>query len=423
MKLRFSFLFPFLLGINLSAQSLPLDSIFGVNGILRLKQGFSTGLRDVELLPDGNLLLAGTTNDYVYLARYLPDGSPDQSFGNQGILPFYPGNVGYHNDLLPLSDGKIVSISQGKDVASPFQTPLFAVARFNADGSPDSTFGQVSRLLPDGNLDPAFGVNGVTSPWFGYELEAVSDLAVLADGRILLVGYISGSADDAFALFRLHADGTPDITFGDNGIKTFSLGFENVLTQVDVLPDGRFIALGHFNEQQSIGFGAPTQSVVFCFLPDGSPDTSFNGTGLGTLLVDYDNFCTKQILQPDGSLLIGGGFYETDTTAPHSFLARLLIQKTSNTADPEWLEHIGVSPNPAAQQTELHFSMSQANSVQVSLLNAGLHRIKTIASQTRMPAGNYKYPVDVSMLPAGIYYLVVEGNEGIKFVPLIKTAP
>ena len=521
MKFRFIFLFPFLLGINLSAQSLSLDSIFGVNGILRLKQGFTTGLRDVELLPDGKLLLAGNTNDYVYLARYLPDGSPDPSFGNQGILPFFPGNVGYHNDLVPLPDGKIVSISQSKDYASPFQTPLFAVARFNANGSPDSTFGQagvtvtkvsnwggfsqfgalqpdgkilvmgqanpgselrfawarynpdgkidssfsengifilpgsgsvvptcmaiqpdgrvltggveallsvptkflVSRLLPDGSLDPAFGLNGVTSPWFGHELEAVSDLAVLTDGRMLLVGHISGPAADAFALFRLNADGMPDLTFGDNGIKTFSLGFENVLTQVDVLPDGRYIALGHFNEQPSIGFGAPTQSVVFCFLPDGSLDTSFNGTGLCTLLVDYDNFGTKQILQPGGRLLIGGTFYETDTTPPHSFLAKLLIQKTSTTASPEWLEHIGVSPNPAAQQTELQFSLSQANSVQISLVSAGLHRIKTIASQTRMPIGNYKYPVDVSMLPAGIYYLVVEGDEGIKFVPLIKTAP
>ena len=517
MKFLVSFLFPLLLGIHLSAQSLPLDSSFGENGILRLQQGFSTGLRDLELLPDGKLLLAGTTNDYVYLARYLPDGSPDPGFGNQGILPFYPGNVGYHNDLLPLPDGKIVSISQSKDYASPFQTPLFAVARFNADGSPDSTFGQagvsvtkvdawggfsqygalqpdgkilamgwansgttwvryhadgkidssfsengitnlpgfgsvvpiclaiqpngsiltagvealgsvptkslVSRLLPDGNPDPAFGVNGVSSPWFGYDLEAVSDLAVLADGRMLLVGYVSGPTVDAFALFRLNANGTPDLTFGDQGIKTFSLGFQNVLTKVDVLPDGRFIALGHFNEQPSIGFVAPTQSVVFCFLPDGSLDTSFNGTGLGTLLVEHSNYSHKQILYPDGRLLIGGGFYETDTTPPHSFLARILIPKTSATVLPEWLEHMGVSPNPASQQTELQFSLSQANSIQVDLMSAGLHRIKTIVSRTRMPAGDYKYKVDLSMLPAGIYYLVVEGDEGIKFVPLIKTGP
>lgn len=510
-------LFSLLLGGSLSAQPAPLDSAFGLNGIVQFPYGFSNNLRDMELLPDGKILLAGGTTDSVYLARFRADGSLDPGFGTQGILPFFSDTVGYHNDLIQLPDGKFISIGQSQDFASPFQTPLFAVARLHADGSLDPTFGQsgitttrfgnfgafsqfgalqsdgkilavgqayesglhyawaryhpdgkidssfsengitilptagtgvpsciailpdgkiltggtevggnpyarflLCRLLPNGNLDPAFGINGVFSQWFGHYYETISGLAVLPDGKILLAGWVGENTDGEFALLRLEANGTPDMTFGNGGLKTFSLGHENILTQIDALQNGEFIASGTFTETSSTGSVAPYQAVVFRFLADGTLDTRFNGTGTGALRIGAAAGLSGQIIQPDGKVLTGGFFYETDTTPPHIFLARVLNENLNATTVPAGLEHISVSPNPTTGLAVLQFTIARATTLRIMLLDAAQGCIKALQPAAWTPAGTHTRSFDISQLPAGTYYVALEGAGGVSVLSLIK---
>src|SRR5581483_7324622 len=98
------------------------------------------------------------------------------------------------------SDGKIVVIGFS-DANRDFD---FALARYNPDGSLDTSFGGDGKVLTDfgGSDDEAFGV------------------AIQADGRIVAAGFSDVNRDFDFAIVRYNPDGGCDNTFGSNGIVT-----------------------------------------------------------------------------------------------------------------------------------------------------------------------------------------------------------
>jgi uncharacterized delta-60 repeat protein len=127
-----------------------LDPSFGDNGIARA--GFATPLtiRGLALQPDGALLLSGTTlgSDFQWMGavvRLLPSGAVDEGFGSDGIARI-PGGPGYPHDVNSLSeigaqaDGRIVAAGTQRayDVHIPHDPYLI---RLMPDGSPDLSFG------------------------------------------------------------------------------------------------------------------------------------------------------------------------------------------------------------------------------------------------------------------------------------------
>jgi uncharacterized delta-60 repeat protein len=203
----------------------------------------------------------------LLLARYLPDGSPDPSFGDGGYAEAHTGDWAFASAVAVQPDGKIVvagASDQGNDDAV---SSVFTLARYN----------------PDGSLDPSFGTAGITTtdiPASGYRSAGADALAVLAGGDIL-VGGSSRWGDptgpgSTFVLARYTPDGLLDPTFGVDGIVQTSFYGDDALGGIAVQPDGKIVATG---TGALAGHGQDVETIALArYEPDGSLDHTF-GTG------------------------------------------------------------------------------------------------------------------------------------------------
>src|SRR5438552_1820941 len=159
-----------------------LDQTFGNNGSVQTTFGDSAAEgNDLVLQSDGRIVVVGFTgagsysalNDFA-LARYNSDGSLDQSFGLGGkVTTHFPGafNTGSRATCCALQpDGKLLVAGSYVNESTPEE---FALARYNTDGSLDSTFGSAGFVSTRIGGGDAFS--------FGIVLQR--------DGRIVLAGY------------------------------------------------------------------------------------------------------------------------------------------------------------------------------------------------------------------------------------------
>ncbi|MBL7809078.1 MAG: T9SS type A sorting domain-containing protein [Saprospiraceae bacterium] len=259
------------------AQQEFLDPGFGVAGKQTLILPAYDKIGDMLVQPDGKILLAGESLQgeeprRLTIARYLPDGSPDPTFGVNGKNG---SSYGDSESIALQSDGKIV-VLQPSDV--------------------------LTRFTSDGQLDPVFPnpVNLDNSFYF-------RDLAIDADENFVLAG--SGlSNNEGFRLQRYFSDGTKDWNFGDNGaVKLdFGPGYERA-TSVAVLPDGKIAVCGYYSPNSG-----PLGLILVRLNQDGSLDDSFNSEGF--ILVDGDTTSfNNPVLMPqsDGKLVVGTTDYGT----------------------------------------------------------------------------------------------------------------
>ena len=177
-----------------------LDPSFGSGGKVTNKAGI--GIRDIEIQPDGKIIAGGfDSRGNLVLARFLGNGSLDTTFGSKGkVATSVGGSVAWAIALQP--DGKIVAAGQKNSATSTD----FAVSRFNANGSIDTTFGNGGaaddRLRRLRRLRPRRG-----------------DPARRQDprgGHVQLSGRFNGPYNQ-YALARYNANGTLDTSFGTAG--------------------------------------------------------------------------------------------------------------------------------------------------------------------------------------------------------------
>jgi uncharacterized delta-60 repeat protein len=257
-----------LLGVS-SAATVPLagslDPSFGSHGTVTAGAGGSIG--GIAVQPDGKIVVAGTTKgERFLLARYLPDGSPDPTFGDGGYVETPVGGWAFAHGIALQPDGRIVvaggSYQEGNQ-ADPAVLEEFTLARYNSNGS----------------LDTSFGTDGVTNTvipeqpdnhCFPSEQAAASALAVLPGGDIVAAGSsvwtdgcsIKSAFDSSVALARYTPSGSLDPTFGDSGIVQTDGPAEGV--GIAVRPDGEILAT---DGDTPYGF-APTGSPNLGFEPD-----------------------------------------------------------------------------------------------------------------------------------------------------------
>lgn len=274
-----------LLGVGSAATARlagSLDPSFGSGGVVT-DSSFGDWIAGIAVLPDGKIVVAGTNvtaldggYDHAFLlARYLPDGSLDPSFGDGGYVVTQAGVAaagGSFAEALSLQpDGKIVVA--GYATQSDGSTD-FALARYNADGS----------------LDTGFGAGGVTNtaipgPEGSSEFIAFADaLAVLPGGEILAAGSANDGdptgASGSFVLAEYEADGSLDPAFGQGGIAQTSFaekygvdGGNSAIAAIGVQPDGKIVASG---TSGAAGHGLDDQTMALTrYEPDGSLDKSF----------------------------------------------------------------------------------------------------------------------------------------------------
>jgi uncharacterized delta-60 repeat protein len=173
------------------------------------------------LEPDGKLVAAGGFGDFA-LARYLPDGRLDPTFGVGGIVTTDFGGFEGAGPVLLQPDGKPV-----------------------AAGSADTDFA-LARYLPDGRLDLTFGVGGkVTTDFTGAEgSDGVGGLIRQPDGKLVAAGRACLNFTCDFALVRYLHNGRLDPSFGDGGTVTTDFGGDDQAGPLVRQPDGKLVAAG-----------------------------------------------------------------------------------------------------------------------------------------------------------------------------------
>jgi uncharacterized delta-60 repeat protein len=271
-----------------------LDTSFGGDG--RVTTDF-TRREDaawaVAIQADGKIVAAGdaglrTGNSRFAVARYNSDGTLDSTFGGDGKVTTH---FSRHDDpvagLTIQADGKIV-VSGG--VAFDGRNPNFALARYKSDGT----------------LDPPFGGDGKVTTDFGHNDDYSNAVVVQADGNLVAGGFSVASRSRGrgrLALARYHDDGTLDTAFGGDGkvITNFTSWYDSV-HDLALQPDGKIVAVGVAGSG-----GANSKFALARYNTDGTLDVNLGGDGkVATDVTSGYDSGRDVALQPDGKIVAAG---------------------------------------------------------------------------------------------------------------------
>ncbi|MGZ3184668.1 MAG: hypothetical protein ACXU8N_19715 [Telluria sp.] len=263
-----------------------VDTTFGTNGSVYVGAPGETAAGMVQQA-DGKLLISLTvppaaTSD-VRILRVNPDGSSDTSYGSNGSAVL---SWGGHSDNVAgmklLGDGKVLVYGTTSDGT---QTDL-AVTRLNADGSVDSTYGNSGTRVVAASAGN----------------DSINGAAVLADGKLVLVGGVTGANGADTGLVKLNADGSLDTSFGTGGVAQveFAAGTDNA-TALLVQGDGKLLVGGTLAVSST---NVNDRDVMLArFNADGSLDTTFGTAGKTVLhLTDARDSVSQLIPTADGGV-------------------------------------------------------------------------------------------------------------------------
>ncbi len=327
-----------------------LDLGFGIGGLVRTPMGSDEDggtvvliQRDQKIILAGQCVVSAGNNDFC-LARYLPNGALDPSFGAGGkvIAAIGTGNDGVNAGLIQF-DGKIVLAGYCINAGGNYD---FCVARFMPDGALDTGFNGtgkvltnpslsveygialaqqadgklvvsgtcftgssfdmcVARYLENGSLDSRFGTStNAPGPGFvSYGISSSDDIprnmALQPDGKIVMVGDCrDADSQSKFCILRLLENGTLDLPFGNNGAVLSSM--LGIAYSVVAQPDGKLLLGGSCN------LDGVSASCIARFNSNGSPDTTFAAAGLRLNPLSAMDTMFSMLLLPDGRVLQGG---------------------------------------------------------------------------------------------------------------------
>ena len=303
------------LAARLNADGTP-DTTFGTGGVVHVDLGGRTEIAsNVVEQPDGKLVLVGrtdfadiTTNfAWIYgLARLNADGTPDTTFGGSGhVITDFTGAGQWFMHVALQPDGSI--LAEGPSLQSKN-----VLVRYTPSGQVDSTLGGSGNN--NGELLSLPGTN-----------PQVQDMWTTPDGHIMLEG-ITGTPVGAATNYRrfvarLNPDGTFDTSFGNGGVSIADDGSVNI-GFVRAQPD----AAGNVYVA-----GQATNSGTFYLSKlksDGTLDTSFAAGGTATVpmpSVNYDFVGGEVRPMSDGSFVLAGFLNTTiGTTLSRSMLVAQL---------------------------------------------------------------------------------------------------
>jgi uncharacterized delta-60 repeat protein len=295
-----------------------LDMSFGNGGIVTTIFPEGSYAFDVALQTDGKIIAAGTLfvdfnpgdqsdTDFA-LARYNPDGSLDTTFGNGGTVS--TDFIGMEDDafsILIQSDGKIVAVGSANNGANYYD---FAAVRYLSNGTIDTTFGVAGKVTTD------FGARG---------FDRAHSAALQTDGSIVAAGFAisANGISQNYAVARYTSSGVLDATFGNGGKTQIDFGSccqsaYAVLLQID----GRIVTVGYANTESS-----DSDFLLARLNSTGSLDSTFGiGGKVRTSFGNLNGGANGAALQADGKI-VAVGFQATSGRGGVEFaLARYLTQ-------------------------------------------------------------------------------------------------
>lgn len=344
-------LFVMLINMANAQQSGTLDPTFGTNGMVQTFFGVDNFrvdvVRGICIQPDGKIVAAGTIASTgkrkMGFVRYNTDGNIDPSFGQDGqvVIPGPSGLSGYVMDFELLPSGKFISLGYSFDPDASLSRPL--LVKLNADGTIDNSFGNngvalgifaqsflpekmriqsdgkivfagycndnlaVCRYNADGSIDTGFGNAGLNVLLLEGSINSTfaKDLALQADGKIVVAGTYYLSSRSKCLVARFNPDGSLDNNFGESGILKISVGEgHDFLSAVEMQNDGKIVLVGHSWDKNTPKLQYSV--AVVRINSNGTFDTQFgqNGVFRQQLIEVAENYSTAMAINPGGSIYV-----------------------------------------------------------------------------------------------------------------------
>ncbi len=407
--------------------------------------------RDFTMQPDGKLVYGGSAGaNLLALGRWLPDGSIDVSFGDQGFLQI---TVDSFSELIVKkiavqNDGKLLVLFDAYETGNFTYDPY--VARFLPDGTLDLTWNStgmvhfngnigkidinsiriqpdqkvllggtfaygdkvyIARLLPNGHYDPVFGINGTYKFDLGLQdEEIIYDLFVDYDGRIL-AAFSSDMNTHSTGVLRLTPDGDDDLSFDDDGLVLVP-NSHNPTAYEDIIYAPRVVVQANGRILLSTHRGANADFALYCFLSNGAPDPGFGVNGMSKQDIQgYNDFPTGMLLMPDGGIVqtgITSNGFDLDIA-----LVRYLPNLTVGAPTPaDGPKAMLVYPNPLGPSSTLKYVNPAPGAVTVQLEDSQGRTVQTCFSGWQ-PAGEQNIDLHPDTgLSAGWYVCRVMTGQG-----------
>ncbi|HEX8369666.1 MAG TPA: delta-60 repeat domain-containing protein [Pyrinomonadaceae bacterium] len=281
-----------------------LDTTFGTGGrvVFRYQPTSNDMVGAAALQPDGKIVLAGKTTynqnftilTDLSITRLNPDGSLDTTFGTGGWVLTSFGGASIETNLA----SAVVILPGGKILAGGAGGVFMALARYNPDGSLDTTF--------DGD-------GKVTTAFDGGSGESAEFLLPQADGKVIAAGSMfgnSGGPQRLIILARYNVDGSLDPTFGDGGKYTLSFsGIINNLHGAAIQPDGKILLSGSYVTTRpnctptKTNNCSETRHFLNRYDQQMRQDKKFGWHGK---ILNSRDYFTDLSITPDGRILVGG---------------------------------------------------------------------------------------------------------------------
>lgn len=397
-----------------------IDVLFGGNGYVRDNLGNNPSedrVNEVAIDSSGRIVIVGEMMESfglweAFVARYLPDGSPDLSFDGDGLKRLsYSGYPTFGRGLAIQADQKIVVGGFVDTKSSVFeQDPI------------------VFRLKPNGDLDASFGVGGITCSDFGFAKELIEDIALepKTNDRIVMAGvashFASAVESDVYAVAVKH-DGFLDPAFGTLlGATALHIGSPSSLldygmaTAVDSA--GRILIAGFSTDP----LGVSNFYEVACLDKKGVPDPAFGPAFLGYTVSRFgpnSSFCYDMAIdysvRPYKIVLAGSA------NSAEFGVARLSGYTVSLQEPARPTISLRVHPNPwHGSAARVVFDLPAAGAVYLRVHDMRGRQIAAWEA-TDCPAGVQQLPLLLpALLPAGVYTLSLYTHGGCGDVLMVK---
>jgi len=348
-----------------------LDTTFGKGGIdstINFWAEYSSSA--VALQPDGKIVVAGSVfNTTLGIGRLLPNGSPDSSFGTNGLV-----NTGFWSAWAYGSVSAVGVMPDGRIVAV---------------GSTSTGLMIAVRMMPDGSPDTSFYHTGVVTTTGGENFGSGNAMLLQQDGKIIIAGATFGAHPGGdFALVRYDTDGTLDRSFGDTGVVNIDFdGSDAEATALCIANDGQLIITGVINSR----FG------LVRINSNGNIDSSFGNNGaITTTIQDGDDIPKGIAVQYDGKIVVVGWSYNSAMLGDDPTVARYIAEPPAAVKQVIYLsEYPVLYPNPSTGKLSIN-ELSISHIINITAADITGQKIEL----------SYKAPDDeimVNHVPNGMY--------------------
>jgi uncharacterized delta-60 repeat protein len=368
------------------------------------------GASGVVLQTNGDIIVGGTYKKYIGVMRFSSNGTQDMTYGGNGVSTFDadPDYDDAFNGMAIQPNGRVVVVGM-----SSTSTNEIMVARLTTSGSADQTFGTKGKMyFTVGNNDELLSGNGV---------------AIQSDGKILVNGsYRSANGNYPMLIVRLNTDGTLDNSFAGNGKKGIVIGDLCYAAGLAIQSNGKIVSVGAAGPES----GPLSFVMVRLNASDGSLDASFGQGGIvNTVFGNGTSDATGVAIQANGRIVVTGAAEATSGTTEYGLFTtvRYLASGTAGSATNDELTEGRATGLDSASSTNVHIYPNPAiSTLRVDGLDANVTTaliVRDASGRVVLTARTERQPMvslDINSLPAGAYFLEVQGGEKRRSFVFVK---